>query len=98
MNVEAAERAIAKRHASAKRSLVIGAVLAGSSVWLVIAAAAMLTDRALGFIAVSLFGFACMTGLASVPLGIRGLFGLVRVARDRRALDDARLPRATLQR
>jgi hypothetical protein len=95
----AAERALAVRRAVAKRSLVIGGVLAISAPLLVIVGVSVVGRRDLEMVAFALFVIGCTTGVVGPWMALRGgVLELRYVAKARRALEDGRLPRATLRR
>jgi hypothetical protein len=95
----AAERALAVRRALAKRSLVTGGVLAIVAPVLVVIGVSIVGRRDLEMVAFALFVISGITGVVGPWMALRGgVVELRYVAKARRALEDSRLPRATLRR
>jgi threonine/homoserine/homoserine lactone efflux protein len=90
------EGAIARRREAAIRNIVEGSIVTVAVPVLAVAGIVVVHVESL---AVALFMLACAGAVVGPWLAIRsGLLELRRATRDRRALDDARLPRATLRR
>jgi len=99
MTDHAAEHALALRRSIAKRNVTIGAMLTIASPVFVIAGITLFGHRDVEVISFALFVFGCASAVAGPWMALRaGLLELHRVSKARRALDDARLPRATLRR
>jgi hypothetical protein len=95
----AAERALAVRRGLAKRNLVIGGALATVAPLLIFVGVAVVGNRDLEMVAFALFVIGGTTGIVGPWVALRGgVLELRDVEKARRALEDARLPRATLRR